>query len=317
MFIDNLQEVTYTFINNAAFNGGVEMLKKIRWQELAAAVLIALFGVLMFIKPDLTVLTLTKYVGLVLTAVGIVFILAYFVRRSAPPVGYDLAIGLIVTLIGAYIYLEADVVDDSLPQLLGAFIIISGIMKVQKAANMHRMGFTSWINVFIFSMINTLIGFIVVLNPFSSVEWQMRATAAGLVFSGAVGVVFVIFMAAKVRDFEVNGKGGKAAGAASSQEDFDYDEDLSREAPEKEKRRWKKDRTDNAGPMENVTAAQEMDIQPDDGAAQESAASEAAEDAAAPQNAAAQDGGASPENKAEASAAETQADSREQDSADE
>lgn len=189
------------------------MLKKIRWQELAAAVLMALFGVLMFVKPDLTAMRLTQLIGLVFALIGAAFIIVYLVRRNAPPVGYDLAIGLIMVCIGAFFYLEADRLNDDISLFLGACIVISGIMKLQKAANIHRMGFSGWINLFILALLNVLIGLITIMNPFSSTQWLMRVLAAGLVYSGGAGCVLVLYAAVKLRDYEKNGKGGKAAAA--------------------------------------------------------------------------------------------------------
>ena len=93
-----------------------------------------------------------------------------------------------------------------LPVVLGIGVVLSGILKLQHAFDLKRMGFGTWVRIAITAAINVFIGLIVILNPFSTAAWLMRLVGIAFIFSGVTDLVTTIYVSRKASEYYVDGK---------------------------------------------------------------------------------------------------------------
>ena len=178
------------------------MFRYWRWQDICAAAVLLAGGLLMLFKPGLTLEIMATAVGVVLIVVGLIFVLAYFIRRRNTVIGYDLILGIVITAMGIFVCLKTEFVVSILPVLLGVCIIISGLLKLQRGLDLKKMSIDSWGYIIILALVSILLGAIVLLRPFSAAEFVTRLIGISFIYSGVTDLVTAIY----VSRFVVDGK---------------------------------------------------------------------------------------------------------------
>ena len=182
------------------------MLKYWKWQDICAALVLAAGGLVMVLKPGLTLEVLARAVGILLIITGLIFILAFMLRRGGQIIGYDLILGIVITALGIFVCIQTAFVVGILPSIFGICIAISGLLKLQRGFDVKRMGLDSWGYIIIMSLISILLGTIVILNPFGAANWLMRLIGACFVYCGISDFITAVYVSWKYSHLVVNGK---------------------------------------------------------------------------------------------------------------
>ena len=125
------------------------------------------------------------------------FLIGYFLRKELAAGNNDLIKGLVIVCIGIFICVKSELVVSVLPVVLGIGVVLSGILKLQHAFDLKRMGFDTWVRIGLTSAVNIFIGLIVILNPFSTVAWLMRLVGIGFLFSGVTDLITTVYVSKK------------------------------------------------------------------------------------------------------------------------
>lgn len=181
------------------------MLKYWKWQDIVAAIVILICGFLMLMNPEMALSFIAQVLGILLIAVGIIFILAYFLRRKAEVIGYDLIIGVVIVGLGIFVCLKQELVASILPVILGICIVISGVLKIQRSLDLKRMEVENWGYVAIMALISVLLGTIVILRPFSTAKLIMRLVGISFIYSGITDLITAVIVSIRYSDRVVNG----------------------------------------------------------------------------------------------------------------
>ena len=135
-------------------------------------------GLVFLFWPELSLMTLCYAFGILTIVYGIVHLIGYFVRdRLISVFRYDLVIGIIAVALGIMMLIRPQYIVSILPILLGIFIILSSIMKIQNAIDLKRVDYPRWWLILVFALISIALGAILIWNPF--------AAASTLMFVGA------------------------------------------------------------------------------------------------------------------------------------
>ena len=159
------------------------MLKNWKLQEVGGAVILLICGLVLLLMPELTLVTIANVIGIFVIVIGAFFLISYFMRKELAAGNNDLMKGLVV--VG---------------------VVISGIMKLQHAFDLKRMGFDTWVRIGLTAAVNIFIGLIVILNPFTTVAWLMRIVGIGFIFSGVTDLITAIYVSKKASEYYVDGK---------------------------------------------------------------------------------------------------------------
>ncbi|MGN0203881.1 MAG: HdeD family acid-resistance protein [Coprococcus sp.] len=182
------------------------MGKKWKWQEISSALLMVAAGLVLLLMPELTLRTIANVVGIIVIIIGAIFLISYFGRRSLSAGNYDLVKGLVIVGAGIFICTRSELVVSILPVLLGIGVVVSGMLKLQHALDLKKMGYDTWVRIGITAAINIFIGLLVIMNPFSTVAWLMRFIGIGFIFSGVTDLITTLYVSRKASEYYVDGE---------------------------------------------------------------------------------------------------------------
>ena len=182
------------------------MLKNWKVQEIGGAVVLLICGLVLLLMPELTLVTIANVIGILVIMIGAFFLIGYFLRKELAAGNNDLIKGLVIVCIGIFICVKSELVVSVLPVVLGIGVVLSGILKLQHAFDLKRMGFDTWVRIGLTAAVNIFIGLIVILNPFSTVAWLMRLVGIGFLFSGVTDLITTIYVSKKASEYYVDGK---------------------------------------------------------------------------------------------------------------
>ncbi len=180
----------------------MEQFKGMKWQSMLTAALFVIMGIVLIIYPKTTAETMCYVVGIAGVVIGIFTVLSY-IFRDVQKNYYrnDFIVGMMETLMGAFVLYKADLIIELIPCVLGMLVVFSGISKLQNCVDIRQMKCGNGLVFFIMSMVNMIFGILLVINPFNNVEVLYILIGAGLLFSGLTDTFATLYMAKKIKDY--------------------------------------------------------------------------------------------------------------------
>ena len=112
--------------------------------EIVSSVFYIAFGLCLILIPDQTVNIICKVIfGLVMIAVGIYHIAIYAAEKEKATI-LDLFTGVIVLVLGVFLFFTPQIVVKILPYLLGAFVLVDSIWKLKGSIRLKKMEQGQW-----------------------------------------------------------------------------------------------------------------------------------------------------------------------------
>jgi len=168
---------------------------------LGSLIYIALGLVLMF-YPDIVGKTVCNILGGIAIVLGIVYIAAYLMTSVESRVVQNtngLAAGIILLILGVFIFIKSEMVIALIPFILGFMISLKGIVGIQNTVNLGKFGSGMYKGNLYAAIIITIFGIIMMLNPFSTAKILFIMIGVGLVCSGLVDILANFIMGRKLK----------------------------------------------------------------------------------------------------------------------
>ena len=150
-------------------------------------------GLLLMLRPELSVTLIGVIVGCVLVAFGVVKLIGYFSKdlyRLA--FQFDLAFGILLLALGAAVLLRPSRAMSTLCIILGVEIVADGLFKVQTALDARRFGLGSWWLILMLAVIAGAIGIAMVFSPAEGAVALTTLLGAALLAEGAVNLIVAL-----------------------------------------------------------------------------------------------------------------------------
>ena len=214
--------------------------------EIVSSVFYLAFGLCLILIPDQTVNIICKIVfGLVMIAVGIYHIAIYAAEKEKATI-LDLFTGVIVTVLGIFLFFTPQIVIRILPYLLGAFVLVDSIWKIKGSYRLKKAERGCWKILLIGCLIFIALGISMLFYSFLSVKKMILFSGIILTANGVVDIVFLIMLrtgmkkAEKLRIARDKEESEKSSGELAetsvvNTEEADYVEVEENIAPEPEK----------------------------------------------------------------------------------
>ena len=196
-------------------------LKVLKGQIPVSIIYIAL-GVCLALMPVETVNVLCKVVfGLVLVGAGLYHIVIYILEKENATI-LDLFSGVIVLVIGAFLFMNPQVVVKLLTLMLGAFILVDSIWMLRGSMKLRKRKLGVWKAFLIESLLFVALGVLILVNPFSELRLTMQVSGWIFVANGALDIIFYLILRHGMKkeipmEDETKEKDGSKAEAASDE----------------------------------------------------------------------------------------------------
>lgn len=162
---------------------------------LSALCFIAL-GVFLLVWPDLSRIWICRLLGAALLVTGGVYVISHFVKSkgAAAVFQYDLILGVILAIVGVWLLTTPDLIITFLQYILGAILIIHGVIDLQGALNLRSGGSTHWWPACLIALITLALGAIVIWNPFASINALLMLVGIALIYDGVSDLVILFHL---------------------------------------------------------------------------------------------------------------------------
>ncbi len=167
------------------------LLRKSGWALIILAILIVAGGVFLIIKPDTSLETAIKTLGIFLAASGLMMSVVFY-RKVKQGKGFWFSEGVFNILAGLFIIFFPELLIRIVFILFGIWVVVIGLVFLMIFFNLDKKLF------YIVSGIILLIGgFALVFNPLESAELTMQLIGVILVISG----IFAFISGMNLRKF--------------------------------------------------------------------------------------------------------------------
>ena len=171
-----------------------EKINNILKGEIISSVFYVLLGLCLILIPTQTVDVICKVVfGLILIGVGIYHIYIY-IRGKVSATIMDLLSGVVVFVLGVFLFMTPSIVIKLLPWMLGAFVLVDSLWKFKGAFLLKKGGQKSWSALLIGSLIFIALGLVILFGRFPKIMTLLIFSGWVLVCDGVVDIILFIVM---------------------------------------------------------------------------------------------------------------------------
>lgn len=215
-----------------------KILKLFKSQAILSSFYIIL-GLCLVIMPVTMVNIICKIVfGIVLMVTGIYHILIY-VNKKKNSTLLDLCSGVLVLVLGGFLFFNPQVVVKLLPVLMGVFVIVDSIWVLQGCIQFKKNERVEW-KIFTFiSLIFILLSLVLIVNPFNKVNITIIFAGIVLLCNGITDLIFLLSQKRKPKQCVLDSDNNPVIKEEST--DTAQQKDLSEEIAGRENQKEEKD----------------------------------------------------------------------------
>ncbi len=178
-----------------------EYIRKMSKYSIFVSILLLFPAIFMMVKPLDTVGALFLVFGTILIVSGLIHFIAYFsIEDQYRFFSYELAQSILYIISGFVIVNNVHAVTQTLAVIVGIWILIESVLKIQTAFNIRDVRNAHWIIMLVISFVSTILGVVLIVKPFESVEVLIQFTGAILMFTQLIEIYDDFYILSQVGD---------------------------------------------------------------------------------------------------------------------
>ena len=204
-------------------------LKNLKWEMILFSLTSIAVGILMFLYPSQIINAMCIVLASILFIMGARYLLEY--RRNNALSNfyrYEMVAGVALILGGIVVICCMKLILSMVTYIIAIIIIISGLMKVENAIDLKRMG-RNWIPLMVFAVICIMLGISVLMMPMdhnddgTTTAGDFLIQCSGVIFAvtGFIDLITTLSVSGKIKVWTVE---RNAYEADSDIIDVDYEE---------------------------------------------------------------------------------------------
>lgn len=173
-----------------------------RRSSIVMAVLTLLLGLLLVLAPNRSIRLLCGLLGAALLLVGLSYVRSWadVGRRQAGVPRWFLLPGLLLAALGLWLLTSPGSVIVLIQFSVAAVLIFHGVIDLQGAVSLARLGIPNWWVDLVLAVLTVVLGGVVLLNPFGTMEAMTMLIGASLVYDGASDLYLIYRVSKAFRD---------------------------------------------------------------------------------------------------------------------
>ena len=178
------------------------MGKKLKWNLILMSILYLALGIFLLMVPG-TALNIVCYAlgGVVLACAAVQLIRYFAVERGVFQSQLTLISGLVCLGLGAFLIIRSDLVVRILPIVFGLFVIFDSLGRIQNALELRRCEYSSWKGFLLLAVLSIVLGIVMILDPFGTMETLVMAIGVILIIEGALNLLSALYTVIAVKRF--------------------------------------------------------------------------------------------------------------------
>lgn len=154
----------------------LESIKKKIWFSFVASILLIIFAIVLLINPDNFIPTAINVFGYVAIFLGILNLVFYLrLPKENRIYSKNLSTSILLILFGIIAFIETSILQEMITIILGGYLIFRNAFRIELAFMLQDKVKGIWLSCLIISAINLILGFLIVINPFTtiSINWYL------------------------------------------------------------------------------------------------------------------------------------------------
>ena len=184
-------------------------IKNLKWEMILFSAMCIGLGAIMFFMPKDT----QTIIGAMLAAVFFIYAIRHFIeyarRRTMDDYfKYELVVGIIFTVLGIVVLTKMDTIFSIITYLIAIVVIISGLMKVENAFDLKRMG-AHWIPLLVIAVLFVIVGVALIMAPLNhndnsgktAGDFMVQASGVIIAFTGLINLITTLSVSGKIKKY--------------------------------------------------------------------------------------------------------------------
>ena len=167
-----------------------DLLRRIRVNFVLTAILTLILGILLITSPGTAMRTVFLLVGWTLVISGAASLLTAIFSKGQPVGQGDLVLGLIQLATGLVVLMRPGFLMSLAGIVVGFVLLIHGIHDIQHARESKALGYEWKLSMGV-GVAAVVMGVIVMINPFSTIETLLRIAGIFLLVDGIADLLMV------------------------------------------------------------------------------------------------------------------------------
>lgn len=162
-----------------------DFIKGLKVNYTASAAACVVLGLVLLIWPGTTTQIVCMMLGTVLLIYGVVQIMLYMISRERSIISQGMMLlGIVVAVIGVWILVRPEMIIMAVPVIVGILIAIHGIHNISQAITLKQEGYENWWVACLLGVLATVLGAVLVYNPFTVMNTIVRLIGIFLIYDG-------------------------------------------------------------------------------------------------------------------------------------
>ena len=167
-----------------------DLLRRIRVNFVLTAILTLILGILLITSPGTAMRTVFLLVGWTLVISGAASLLTALLSKGQPVGQGDLVLGLVQVATGLVVLMRPGFLMSLAGIVVGFVLLIHGIHDIQHARESKALGYEWKLSMGV-GIAAVVMGIIVMVNPFSTLETLLRIAGIFLLADGVADLLMV------------------------------------------------------------------------------------------------------------------------------
>ena len=163
----------------------MEKLKSLKWNYIIEALIMIVIGGVLIFWSNASLVIMARALAILLILAGAVMIISYFVHKERTiAMSGGFVLGVVVAVIGVWIFLKPDTFTDLIPKLFGVFIFLSGLMNLWQTISLVRYKYGYWWVSLILAIITVGLGAFLLFYSSLAKELLVKFIGGFLMYDG-------------------------------------------------------------------------------------------------------------------------------------
>ncbi len=168
------------------------LLKKIKANMIVSSLLCVLLGLVLVLRPGLSVRIVCTAVGIVLILSGVTRIIDWFCARDGSMYAQmNLIFGIVLVVVGVWIVVKPDKVLAIIPTIVGIVIGMHGLNNLKQAIELWRDKYDKWWVAFILGALTVGLGVLLICRPFAAIDTVVMLIGFFMIYDGLSNIWIV------------------------------------------------------------------------------------------------------------------------------
>ena len=178
-------------------------LHTMKWNKVITSLIFIILGVVLLIWPNTALDVVCRIVGAGLLVGGVAAVVMFLVSRDRNFVSVAaLTAGVIIAVIGLWVFMNPKFLVALVPTIMGIIIIISGVVNLGETITIHREHGDGTLASFILAVLTIALGLLIFFNPFHTAALLVRVLAIVMIFNGISDLWIISRITGTIKDVE-------------------------------------------------------------------------------------------------------------------